>query len=242
MQLNNLDVIILIIVLISGLIALSRGLIREVLSIIGWVLATLAVVFLLPVAHPLARQYISGDFMSGVVAALAILIIFFVIWIFISASIVGKIRSSKLSSMDRVLGLFFGIMRAFLLVVLLYILIGWITPPQEQPAFFKESKYFQLAGNFAEPIEKLIPQETLKAINEKTAAALTPKKQKEDKKKDKENKEKVSEDIADDLFKKLAQPKIKSKKTEEKKATKERVKGYDKNEQKSLDRLIEAIE
>ena len=34
---NSLDVVILIIVLISALIALNRGLIKEVLSIIGWV-------------------------------------------------------------------------------------------------------------------------------------------------------------------------------------------------------------
>ena len=33
---NSLDVVILIIVLISALIALNRGLIKEVLSIIGW--------------------------------------------------------------------------------------------------------------------------------------------------------------------------------------------------------------
>ena len=34
--LNNLDIIILIILGLSALIALSRGLIKEVLSIIGW--------------------------------------------------------------------------------------------------------------------------------------------------------------------------------------------------------------
>lgn len=231
MQLNNLDVIILIIVLISGLIALSRGLVREVLSIIGWVLATMSIIFLLPVLHPLTQKYISGDFMSGVVTALVILIVFFVIWIFVSANIVGKIRSSKLSSTDRILGLFFGIMRAFLLVILMYILVGWITPPKDQPDFFKKSKYFQMAGEFAAPIEKLIPHDTLKAINKKTAAALA----KEDKKE-----RKVTEDIGDDLFKKLTQPQVKNtkKKTEEsKKAT-----GYNKSEQKSLDRLIDTLE
>ena len=41
--LNNLDIIILIILGLSALIALSRGLIKEVLSIIGWVLAPLSI-------------------------------------------------------------------------------------------------------------------------------------------------------------------------------------------------------
>ena len=43
---NNVDVIILFVVGISGLIALSRGLVKEVLSIIGWVLGTIAVIYL----------------------------------------------------------------------------------------------------------------------------------------------------------------------------------------------------
>ena len=47
--LNNLDIIILIILGLSALIALSRGLIKEVLSIIGWVLGSAAVIYLLPV-------------------------------------------------------------------------------------------------------------------------------------------------------------------------------------------------
>lgn len=37
-QLNNMDIAILVIVGISALIALGRGLVKEVLSIVGWVL------------------------------------------------------------------------------------------------------------------------------------------------------------------------------------------------------------
>ncbi|MBR2033272.1 MAG: CvpA family protein, partial [Alphaproteobacteria bacterium] len=37
--LNNLDVIILVITAVSALIALCRGLVKEVLSIVGWILA-----------------------------------------------------------------------------------------------------------------------------------------------------------------------------------------------------------
>ena len=46
---NSLDIAILIIVAISALIALGRGLIKEVLSIIGWVLAIIAVIYLMPI-------------------------------------------------------------------------------------------------------------------------------------------------------------------------------------------------
>ena len=51
----------------------------------------------------------------------------------------------------------------------MYILISWMMPVKSQPDLLKKSKYFQIAGNFAEPIEKLIPKDTLDAIKEKTS-------------------------------------------------------------------------
>lgn len=51
-QLNNMDIAILVIVGISALIALGRGLVKEVLSIVGWVLAGAAVIYLLPILNP----------------------------------------------------------------------------------------------------------------------------------------------------------------------------------------------
>ena len=63
--LNNLDVIILIVIGISALIALSRGLVKEVLSIVGWVLATMSIIYLLPVLMPFAKAHISNGILEG---------------------------------------------------------------------------------------------------------------------------------------------------------------------------------
>lgn len=239
MQLNNLDIVILIVVGISALIALSRGLVKEVLSIIGWVLATLAVIYLLPVLMPFAKQYISSGILAGVTTALCILILFFVVWIYATAGVIGKIRSSKLSGLDRMLGLFFGIVRAMLLVVLFYILISWMIPVDKQSDILTKSKYFQLAGSFAKPLEDMIPEETLKIIKEKTKQvgeenekALAQKEQEE-----------KSDNDADELFEKLAQPQIKKAVKEKAKTQiKESFEGYKESERDNLDRLIENVE
>ena len=166
-NLNNLDVIILIIIGISALIALSRGLVKEVLSIVGWVLATLSIIYLLPVLMPFAKMYISSGILAGVVTSLIILILFFIGWILLTDKLIGKIRTSKLNGLDRMLGLFFGVVRAFLLVVLFYILVSWMIPADKQSEVLTESKYFQTAGSFAKPLEDLIPEETLELIKEK---------------------------------------------------------------------------
>ncbi len=235
-QLNNLDVIILIVVGISALIALSRGLVKEVLSIIGWVLGTMAIIYLLPILTPFAKLYIESGWLAGVATALFILILFLIVWIMTTGRLVGKIRSSKLSNIDRLLGLFFGIARAFLLVVLFYILVSWMIPVEKQSDVLRESKYFQIAGSFAKPIENLIPEHTLKIIHEKTkiVGEENEKKLKEQEKREKEKRE------TDELFEKLAQPQIKKKaaaKAEE--SIKENFEGYKESERDNLDRLIE---
>ena len=243
-QLNNMDIAILVIVGISALIALGRGLVKEVLSIVGWVLAGAAVIYLLPVLNPFTLKYIESGWMAGIATAAFILIGFMIVWIYATAGVVGKIRTSKLSGLDRLLGLFFGIVRAFLLIVLMYILISWMMPVKSQPDLLKKSKYFQIAGNFAEPIEKLIPKDTLDAIKEKTSeVGLTGDDDDEpaaEQKPAEAEKDKDKSDV-DALFEKLAQPQIEKMREDRKKLQKikEDFEGYNAYERDNLNRLIE---
>lgn len=237
-QLNNLDVIILIVVGISALIALSRGLMKEVLSIVGWVLGCIVVIYLLPIVNPFTMMYVKNGTMAGILTSVVILIAFLVFWVLFTAKIVGKIRNSKLSNLDRTLGLFFGIVRACFLIILLNILIGWIVPPKKQSPILQESKYYNLAGRFAEPIESLIPEATLEKIKNSSFLKSPAQEDDEDDDSKEETKEESSKE-SEELFKKLTQPQIKKAKAAVKKKIEE---GYDKKERADLDRLIENIE
>ena len=232
-NLNDLDYVILAIVFVSALIALNRGLIKEVLSIVGWLLSTIIIVYSLPVCVPFVKKYIESGIIAGIVTSLVIFVVFFVIWIYTTSSVVGKIRTSKLNGLDRFLGLFFGVMRAFLLIVLFNIMVSWIIPNEKQPEMLVKSKYYQLAGTFAKPLENMIPQETLKLIKDQTLPIKPDKETAENDTKD--------EDIDDSLvlFEKLAKPKIKKALKEE--LSKE-IKGYKANEREDLERLIESVD
>ena len=238
-QLNNLDVIILIIVGISALIAFSRGLMKEVLSIAGWILATATVVNLMPVFTPIVSIYIKSGTMAGIVTALSILILFFIFWILFTGKIVSKIKSSKLSNVDRFLGLCFGVIRASLLVVLFNILVTWAIPQDKQADVLVNSKYFRIAGSFAKPIENLIPESTLKIIKEKAEAVGSDQEKAiaEEEKEEDIDKNHHKND-ANDLFEKLTQPQIKKKKSG-KDGIDENLTGYKDIERNNLDRLIE---
>ena len=106
-SLNNLDITILAVVVISALIALNRGLIKEVLSIVGWVLSTLVIVYMLPVCLPYTKKYIENGILAGVTTSLILFVTFFVVWIYSTSNIIGKIRTSKLTKKTCIMQVFF---------------------------------------------------------------------------------------------------------------------------------------
>ena len=78
-QLNNLDVVFLIIVGISALVGIARGMTKEILSITGWGLAAAALYFLVPIVDPIMQQYIASKLLSSIVSGMAVLIVFCIV-------------------------------------------------------------------------------------------------------------------------------------------------------------------
>ena len=157
-QLNNLDVIFLIIVGISSLVGIARGMTKELLSITGWVLAALAMIYLVPMVNPITKQYVASDWLSNLVSGMVILVVFCLVWILIVDKLSVVIRASKLSALDRIFGFVFGAARGVLIVVLVVMMISTIVQEESKKGIFAESKYFQLANNNVEPLKKMIPQ------------------------------------------------------------------------------------
>jgi membrane protein required for colicin V production len=167
-QLNNLDVVFLIIVGISALVGIARGMTKEILSILGWVLAALAVFYLVPIINPIMEQYIASKMLATIVSGLVVLIVFCIFWILTADRLGSVVRSSRLSALDRVLGFVFGAARGVLIVILVALMIKTIIPEQSKQGMFKDSQYFALASESAEPIKNLVPESWINTFKAKT--------------------------------------------------------------------------
>ena len=126
------DLAILVIVAVSALISLIRGLIREVLSLISWILALwvaltfsrgLAALFESQITIPSGRLTIA-------------FVVLFVGTLLITGIInflIGKlVAQTGLTGTDRALGSLFGIARGIAMVLVLVVLAG-LTPLPEDP-------------------------------------------------------------------------------------------------------------
>ena len=225
-QINNLDVVLLVIVAISILVSVVRGFVKEVLSILGWILAGVSVYYLLPIIDPITKKYIESELLVTTVNSMGVLLIFCIFWILLTDKLSFFVKNSKFCIIDRIFGIFFGFARGIIVVVLIQILISSLIPEEAKQGIFAESKYFKLAEESSKPIKELIPEKWIEEMKEKAVAFNLDEGKVEDKKEGKENiKEEnkvvdviknensvVLTDIlqksGDELFEQLVQPKV----------------------------------
>lgn len=158
---NAGDLIVIAVVLASGLIALMRGFIREVLSLAGWVGAALVTLWGFTLARPVARGIIVNPLLADIVAGVALFVISLVVFSIISGAIGNLVRNSSLNALDRSLGLVFGIARGVVIVALAYLVLAlwaWKTP-QERPEWITGARTLPLIEAAADLLRGLAPPE-----------------------------------------------------------------------------------
>lgn len=134
MDANALDIAVLAVLLLSGLFAMMRGFVQEVLSIAGWIGAALVALYGLPLARPIALQYISSPTMADVAAGAALFLSTLLVLSIITHFIAKQVRGSMLGHLDRSLGFVFGLARGALIACLAYMVAVWLYQPSEGSA------------------------------------------------------------------------------------------------------------
>lgn len=157
------DGIVIAVLLISSVLAFLRGFTSEVLSILAWVVAALAALWLFPYGTPLFRDFIGTSWLAAVVSAVTI----FVVTYFVVAALTGRWAGRLLDlfeqaeMMDRTLGLLFGLLRGLLIVTVAYLFFAWLVPnPSDQPDWIKNAKLRPLVEKSAATLFTLAPADS----------------------------------------------------------------------------------
>lgn len=135
---NWADWTILAIVAISTLIGLSRGFVREVLSLLTWVAAFVVAMMFRDQLAPLLSNLVDTPSLQAI-AAFAILFIFTLLaGAGLNMTLSAFVQATGLSGTDRVLGMVFGLLRGGIVVLALLILAPALVPV-EQDNWWRES-------------------------------------------------------------------------------------------------------
>ena len=248
--LNNVDVIILISVALSMLVAFVRGFVKEILSIVGLILFALLIVYTSPFLIDLIKPYVQSMMLTKVIVFLSIMAVFYGLWIVGTDKLIAHIRTSSLSFMDRLFGLVFGFLRAIIILSFCFLIVKIVLPEELEKGILKESKYFMMTEGCSDVLESLIPEDkiknTLKSVEDVNKVEKDKNTSKDDEKEEDKTKEieenknipsKKDQEQMNKMFELLVKPEIK-------KITKEHVNsdektGYDAKDTTGLDDLID---
>jgi membrane protein required for colicin V production len=119
--------------LISGLLAFVRGLVREVLGVGAWAGSLALAFFALPTMRGIVHQWIPQPQWVDPASFIVVFIISLIVLMLIARAIGGLVRRSALGGVDRTLGLVFGLARGAAVVIVAYILAQMSYPIERWP-------------------------------------------------------------------------------------------------------------
>lgn len=122
------DAVVAVVILLSAILAYSRGVVREILAIAGWVAAAVLAFIFAPQAEPLIKQipvldkFLGGSCELSVIAAFAaVFAVALIVMSIFTPLFSSAVQRSALGGVDQGLGFLFGVLRGILLVAVAFV-------------------------------------------------------------------------------------------------------------------------
>ena len=164
---NIVDGIVLATVVVSSLLAYARGLVREVMAIVGWIVAAIAAFVFAPQVMPLVKEIpVVGSILAdscelSIIASFAaVFAIALLIMSFFTPLLSSLINKSMLGKLDQSLGFMFGVIRGIALIAIGFFAYNTVLSAESFPMIDK-SRSAQVFGDMATSIEERNPERAL---------------------------------------------------------------------------------
>ncbi len=142
---NLFDLVAALVLVVSALIGVSRGAVLEVVTLFAFTVAAALSVYLLPFTAPVARQTVHPPWAANAVAVGLAFLIAYIGLRLLGANLSRAIRSqSTLGSLDRTVGLAFGVLRALVVLGVVYLVFN-ATPFGQPPPLLTGARLYPLA-------------------------------------------------------------------------------------------------
>ena len=151
------DIIILVVILISALISLVRGFVKESISLATWLVAGFLALSYYMVLADLLHAYIESPTISQVTAFAILFITTLIVGAIINFMISQIVDKTGLSGTDKTLGVVFGAARGVLIVSMIVLFAGLTPMPSE--SWWQESILVDHFMRVALWIKDLLPDD-----------------------------------------------------------------------------------
>lgn len=133
MPLTLLDIGLLVVMLISGILAMVRGFMREILSIAAWLIAAGVTLYGYARVEVYVRDYVSNDLLAKGIAIGGLFLVTLLVVSLFTVKISDLVLDSRVGALDRSLGFLFGLARGLIIMVVAFLFFAWLVPAKSQP-------------------------------------------------------------------------------------------------------------
>lgn len=130
---NAADWIIVAVVVLSALMSLARGFVREALSLLVWFVAFVVAFFFSERLAPLLVELIELPSLRYLAAFAILFVATLIVGSVVNFLVVQLVRMTGLSAVDRLLGVMFGLCRGVLIALLVLMFLPKMIPVQQDP-------------------------------------------------------------------------------------------------------------
>lgn len=160
-----IDGIVAAVIVLSAILAYSRGLVREAMAIAGWVGAAVLAYVFAPQAEPLIKELpVVGAFLAescelSIIAAFAaVFALGLVVMSLFTPLFSSAVQRSVLGGLDQALGFLFGVVRGVLLVAVAFIVYDRAVATDTVP-MVDNSRSAKVFASFQDSLNKTVPED-----------------------------------------------------------------------------------
>ena len=167
MPITLLDIILIVIMLVSALLAMVRGFMREVLAITAWVLAAVATLYSYGKLLPLATSYFNSTVVATIAVVGGVFLLTLLVVSVLTIRISDMVLDSRVGALDRTLGFLFGLARGLVIVVIAYMFFDWLVPDRSKPEWVLHAKSKVVLSSAGDWLKAQLPDDPENTILKK---------------------------------------------------------------------------
>ena len=108
------DIVAITMLLVSALIGLVRGALREMMTVIAFIGAVLAAIFSLGFTGPIARKAVNPDWAGNAAAILVVFVACYIVIRVLGSGLQNRVHQTQaLGTLDRTIGVGFGLIEGW---------------------------------------------------------------------------------------------------------------------------------
>lgn len=160
-----IDAVVAAVIVLSAILAYSRGLVREILAIAGWVGAAVLAFLFAAQAEPLIKELpVVGNILrdscelSRIAAFALVFAVGLIIMALFTPLFASLVQRSALGGVDQALGFLFGVLRGVILVAVAFVVYDRAVTPGSVP-MVDNSRSALVFASFQNRLESNIPSD-----------------------------------------------------------------------------------